>query len=133
MTNLPTPSIEVIEKNPEVKSFVYQQISEFAPFVTPQTIIAVIAKNPLKLAIQYETEGRDFSKEELKKLFRISISLSENDAKVEAEGVHQDIFEAIRLAKENLLKELITIQDSVISHQDRIIEIDHFMQHPVLH
>ncbi|MFS4458601.1 hypothetical protein [Bdellovibrio sp. HCB2-146] len=133
MSTFLNPTIELIEQNPEVKSFIYQQIADFEPFVTPQTVVAVVARDPKKLALQYETEGREFSVAELKKLYRIAIVLKEDDTSVSAEGVHEDIFQAIKLAKENLLKQLIEIQDSVISQQDRIIEINHYLQHPVLH
>ena len=133
MSTLLNPTIEDIEQNPEVKSFIYQQIAEFEAFVTPQTIVAVVARDPKKLAIQYETEGREFDLKDLRKLYRIGIVLTEAGAKVEAEGVHEDIFEAIKMAKDNLLKELITIQDSVVSNQDRLIEINHYLQPPVVH
>lgn len=133
MTTLLNPTIQLIEQNPEVKSFIYQQISEFEPFVTPQTIVAVLARDPKKLAIQYETDGKEFTREGLKKLYRIAIVLNESGATVEAEGVHEDIFEAIKAAKDNLLRKLVEIQDSVVSQQDRIIEINHYLQHPVLH
>lgn len=133
MTTLLNPTIELIEQNPEVKSFIYQQIVDFEPFVTPQTVVAVVARDPRKLAIQYETEGKEFTREGLKKLYRIAIVLNEGDAKAEAEGVHEDIFEAIKLAKQHLMQKLIAIQDSVVSQQDRIIEINHYLQHPVLH
>lgn len=131
-TNL-NPTIELIEQNPEVKSFIYQQIADFEQFVTPQTVVTVVARDPKKLALQYETDGRDFNKADLKKLYRIAVVLKEDDASVEAEGVHEDIFQAIILAKDNLLKKLIEIQDNVISQQDRISEINHYLQHPVLH
>lgn len=133
MTNLLNPTIELIEHNPEVKSFIYQQIVDFEPFVTPETVIAVVARSPEDLILQYETEGRDFNKEDLDKLYRISIVLNESGTTIEAEGVHEDIYEAIKLAKENLIKELITIQDTVVSQQDRIIEINHYLQNPNLH
>ena len=133
MSTFLNPTIELIEQNPEVKSFIYQQIADFEPFVTPQTVVTVVARDPKKLALQYETEGRDFSVADLKKLYRIAIVLKEDDTSVSAEGVHEDIFQAIKLAKENLLQQLIEIQDSVISQQDRIIEINHYLQHPVLH
>ncbi|WP_295900661.1 hypothetical protein [uncultured Bdellovibrio sp.] len=133
MTTLLNPTIQLIEQNPEVKSFIYQQISEFEPFVTPQTVVAVVARDPKKLALQYETDGKEFTREGLKKLYRIAIVLNESGTTVEAEGVHEDIFEAIKAAKDNLLTKLVAIQDSVISQQDRIIEINHYLQHPVLH
>lgn len=131
-TNL-NPTIELIEQNPEVKSFIYQQIADFEQFTTPQTVVTVVARDPKKLALQYETDGREFNKADLKKLYRIAVVLKEDDASVEAEGVHEDIFQAIILAKDNLLKKLIEIQDNVISQQDRISEINHYLQHPVLH
>ncbi|NUN04575.1 MAG: hypothetical protein HUU57_02325 [Bdellovibrio sp.] len=133
MTTLLNPTIEVLEKNPEVKSFIYQQIVDFEPFVTPQTIVAVIARDPKKLALQYETEGKEFSKEDLKKLYRIAISLKEGDTTIEAEGVHRDIFQAIKMAKDNLIKELVDIQDSVVSSQDRLIEVNQYLQPQILH
>ncbi|WII72487.1 hypothetical protein QJS83_01215 [Bdellovibrio sp. 22V] len=133
MTTLLNPTIQLIEQNPEVKSFIYQQIAEFEPFVTPQTIVTVVARDPKKLAIQYETEGKEFTREGLKKLYRIAIVLNEGGATVEAEGVHENIYNAIKLAKDNLLIKLDAIQDSVISQQDRIMEINHYLQHPVLH
>lgn len=133
MSTLLNPTIQVIEENPEVKSFIYQMIAEFDAFVTPQTVVTVVARDPKKLAIQYETEGKDFSPGELKKLYRIAIVLNEGGTKMEAEGVHQDIFQAIKMAKDLLMKELVAIQDSVVSQQDRLIEINHYLQHPVLH
>lgn len=133
MSTLLNPTIQLIEQNPEVKSFVYQMIAEFEPFVTPQTVITVVARDPKKLAIQYETDGKDFTPEDLKKLYRIAIVLNESGTKVEAEGVHEDIYQAIKMAKDQLLKELVAIQDSVVSQQDRIIEINHYLQHPNLH
>lgn len=133
MASLLNPTIELIENNLEVKSYVYQQIMEFEPFITPETIVAVIARDPRKLALQYETEGKDFDPKEMSKLFRIAITLKEEDTRLEAEALHEDIFEAIRLAKEALLKKLITIQESIVSPGDRLMEINHFLQNPVLH
>lgn len=133
MSSLLNPTIAVIENNPEVKSYIYQQIMDFEPYVTPQTVVAVIAKDPRKLALQYEAEGKDFDMKELRKMYRIAISLTEGDTKIEAEAVDSDIFEAIKLAKENLLAKLIAIHDSVVSQQDRLIEINHFLQNPILH
>lgn len=133
MTTLLNPTIELIEHNPEVKSYIYQQIVDFEPFVTPQTVVAVVARDSNELSVQYETEGKEFSQEDLKNLYRIAIVLTDNGTSVEAEGVHANIYEAIKLAKDNLLKELISIQDSVVSQQDRIIEINHYLQSHNLH
>ena len=133
MSTLLNPTIKLIKDNPEVKSFIYQQIAEFDGFVTPDTVVTVVARDPRKLALQYEAEGKEYTKAGLKKLYRIAIVLKEGDASVEAEGVNEDIFKAVALAKDNLLAKLIEIQDSVVSQQDRLVEINHFLQHPNLH
>lgn len=130
MSNLPAPSIE---HNPEVKSYIYQQIMEFEPFITPETVVSVIARDPRKLALQYETDGKEFDIKAVRKMYRIAISLKEEEVRLEAEALHEDIFEAIRLAKEALLVKLIDIQDTMISSQDRQMEINHFLQNPILH
>jgi hypothetical protein len=133
MADLLNPTIELIEDSPEVKSFIYQQISEFEPYVTAQTVITVIAKDPEKLALQYEADGKDVDLEELKSYFRISIRLSEGDAKISAEGVDKDIFTAISSAKNILLKKLADIQDSVVSQQERNMAIHHALQNTMIH
>ncbi len=137
MSDLLNPGLEVLEialeDSPEVKSYVYQQIAEFQPYVTPQTVVAVISKDPTKLALQYEAEGKEFKMEDLKSLYRISISLKEGDSKIAAEGVDKDIFVAIRIAKDLLLKRLLAIQDSVVTQQERDIEIHQVLQNTMIH
>lgn len=133
MANLLNPAIELIEDSPEVKSYIYQQIMEFEPYVTPQTVVAVVAKNPKKLALQYEADGKEVDLEDLASHFRISISLKEGDAKITAEGVDKDIFTAIRLAKDHLLEKLQAIQDNVVSQQERNMAIHHALQNTMIH
>jgi hypothetical protein len=127
MKNPLKSTVKLLEKNPEVKSYIYQQIAEFDPFVTPQTVVSVHARDPRKLAIQYETEGKEYSKGDLEKLYRIAIQLVEGTSKMEGEGVSDDIFKAIGLAKQNLMQKLVAIQDQVISPQDRLIEINYYL------
>lgn len=137
MANLLNPEISVLEQtledSPEVKSYVYQQIAEFAPYVTPQTVVSVVLKDPKKLALQYEAEGKKVDIEDLKSHYRISITLREADAKIAAEGVDKNIFMAIRLAKDQLLQKLMAIQDNVVSQQERNIAIHQAMQNNMIH
>lgn len=118
---------------PEVKSYVYQTIMEFEPFTTPNTLIAVVAKDPLKLIPQYEENGIEYSKDELRQKWRISIALTEDGNKLEEEAVHEDVFVAIRMAKEKLLHMLAEIQDNIISNQDRTQQINFALQNSTLH
>jgi ribosome-associated translation inhibitor RaiA len=109
--------------DPDVKSYVYQAISEFTPYLTPNTIVAVIAKDPVRLVKKLKEEGHDVDEEQLSKMFRISISLTEDGTKIEEEALHENIFEAIRQAKDKLMKNLAEIQNSVISNSERAQQI----------
>lgn len=127
------PSIRLENVDPEVKSYIYQVLMEFEPFTTPTTTVAVIAKDPLKLITQLEADGVDYDRTELKSMYRISIALIEEGTKIEEEGLHEDIYEAIRIAKDNLVKVLIEIQDKVITSQDRTMQINSVRQTGSLH
>lgn len=131
--NAPKSNREMTEDTPEVKSYIYQMISEFEPFITPETVVSVISKDPKKLARQYEVEDKEFDMNDLKSQFRISISLKEGDAKLDAEGLDKNIFVAIRMAKESLMKKLMTIQDSVVTQQERNMAVYHALQNTLIH
>lgn len=109
---------------PEVKSYIYQSILEFEPFTTPECVVSIVAKDPLKLMNQSDTDSNEkLDAKKLNKMYRIAIIITEEGTKVEAEALHESIYEAIRLAKENLLAHLREIQDSVVSAQDRQVQI----------
>lgn len=133
MEKLKEPQLETIQDSPEVKAFIYQVISEFEPFVTPQTIVAVVAKDPTKASEELLFEFQELSKKEIKRLHRISITLKEGDSKIEADAVDKDIFTAIKLAKNKLLEHLSSVQDTVVSQQERIAEINQVLQNNLLH
>ena len=115
------PEVIIQNLGPDVKSYVYQILNDFSPFITPETVAQVVAKDPLALWKRRSDYGQDFPKtrEELSKVYRIEISLSESGGTLSAEGVHKDVYEAIRRAKEKLFKMLDEIQDDVVSNQDR--------------
>ena len=114
----------LIETNSEVKSYIYQQVAEFNPYVTPDTLIVVIARDPKELhvnstdlEINHFDEGHNFdglSHEELSKYkHRIAIVLEENGTTLEAEAYHDDIYEAIKLAKMSLIERLSKWQEEI--------------------
>ena len=41
---------DLIESSLEIKSYIHQQIVDFNPFITPETLIVVVARDPLRLA-----------------------------------------------------------------------------------
>lgn len=125
MSNANQPELTLeLDENPEIRSFVYQQILEFEPYVTPQTIVAVIAKDPLKMRSQLIAEGQEISKQELAKMYRIAITLKEDGSQIHEEALHSDVFEAIKMAKQKLIQKLEAIQEHVLSQSDRIEQIN---------
>lgn len=115
---------KLIDENPDVKAFIYQQIYELTPFLTPETVVTVVARDPLKLISHFDLENVDEQKEILRNSHRIAFVLKDKEAKLEAEGIHEDIFEAIQIAKRYLVTHLAEVQNSVISNQDRMVEIN---------
>lgn len=122
-------TLELLETDPEVKSYIYQQILEFNTFVTPETLVMVLARDP---AASYsdeidsdDEEVEDYMLHEEESIaagfkYRLAIILKDGDSSIEAEAFHDDIFEAIRMAKEKLLVKLIEIQDQIENPADRI-------------
>lgn len=123
----------LIENNPDVKAFIYQQIFELTPYLTPETVVTVVARDAKKLVLEYDLDDVDEKKEMLAKSHRIAFILKEKEAKLEAEGVHENIFEAISIAKSYLVSHLAEIQNNVISNQDRQIEINQALQNNLTH
>ena len=127
-------TLDLLETDPEVKSYIYQQIVEFNQFVTPETLVMVIARDPAlsysaEIAASYdedENEDRhDYDLEEEAAIakhhsYRIAIVLKDGEASIEAEAFNDDVFEAIRQAKEKLVARLIQIQEEMENPQDRI-------------
>ena len=127
-------TVDLLESDPEIKSYIYQQILDFNPFVTPETLVMVVARDPSTVyAVEaqsedeeedsFEIESRQASEEEAiagKFKYRIAIILKDGESAIEAEAFNNDIFEAIRLAKENLVARLIEIQEEMEKPADRI-------------
>lgn len=133
MSNKLNPRIEYLEGNPEVISYINQQIADLQSFVTEQTVISVLSKDPAKLSIQLETEGRAIPARKLKKMYRVAIVLREDDTEIQGEGLDRNIFQAIKQAKEQLLVLLNEIQDEVISNSDRQDQINQVLQNTQVH
>jgi hypothetical protein len=151
-------TLDLIENDPEIKSYIYQQIQDFNAFVTPETLVMVIARDPLGRYDQPETEvvssdmeaspsqiadfddeGGDFIDEDditdemRKSRYRIAVVLKDGDHAIEAESFNDDIFEAIRLSKEALIEKLLEIQEEVESPKDRMIAIQQASENKPIH
>ncbi len=109
-------TLKIIDKDPELRSFIYQQLVEFEPYVTPSTQILVLSKEPLH-----------------KNQHRIAIVLNENETQLTAEASHKDIYHCVKKAKQELLKKLEAIQNEVISNQERLQQIERVHNAQTLH
>ncbi len=134
MPNSGRPTLnDALDENPEIRSFIYQQIVDFENYVTPQTVVAVMAKDPLKLIAKLEADGKTVNRRKLSKMHRISIVLKEDNTKLQEEGLHEDIFEAIKIAKAKMIKKLEAIQDQIITYQERVEQINQALANPNVH
>ena len=140
-------TLDLLETDLEVKSYIYQQILDFNPFVTPDTLVMVIARDP-KSGIEseddtddseeygedfFESIGNDRDENAEPYNFRIAIILKDQHSSIEAEAFHDDIFTAIRLAKESLVQRLIEIQEEVENPGDRIKAIKEASEIKIVH
>lgn len=129
-----TDTLYLIETDLEVKSFIYQQINEFTPYVTPETNVIVLARNPEDAyADENHVISQDYDSIEDHYPYRIAIVLKENEATLEAEGFGRDIYDAITAATEAMLHRLFEIHDEVESPQDRLNAIQQACENPQIH
>lgn len=135
-------TLDLLETDPEVKAYIYQQILDFNTFVTPETIVMVVARDP-KASYLSERSGESEEIEEYADLeassieesyrYRLAIVLKDGDSSIEAEAFHNDVFEAIRLAKEALIEKLIEIQEEIENPVDRINAIKEASDNTQIH
>lgn len=133
MAHLLDSGSKLIDQNPEMRAYIYQILQEFEPFVTPHTKVLVLTRDPMKLASKLELEGIEMASEDLKKMHRVSIILDESGTKIESEGLHEDLYDAVQLAKDSLLGQLWKIQDRVVSASERNSAIQQLIQNTQVH
>ncbi|MBC7742425.1 MAG: hypothetical protein H7061_09520 [Bdellovibrionaceae bacterium] len=124
-------TLDLIESDPEVKSFIYQQILDFNPFVTPETLVMVIARDPN--GVYNGSDDAYVATEKSDYQFRIAVILKNADTSIEAEAYDDNIFGAIRLAKETLLARLIEIQNEIENPKERILAIQQASDNKPVH
>ena len=108
----------LLESNKEIKSYINQQILDFEPFITPDTTILVIARDP---ALKDNEDSEIENSAAVKNCaHRIVIILKEDDSSIEAEAFHDDIYAAIKLAKDKLVGDLLAIQNEIENSPERL-------------
>lgn len=121
-------TLSLIETDKEIQSYIYQQIADFENFVTPETLVLVLAKDPKEKHEELEDDA-----DVTPKNHRVAIILKEGDTSLESEAYDDDIYIAIKLAKTALLDRLIEIQEEMESPQDRLQAIQHASTNEQIH
>lgn len=130
----PMDTLHLIETDTEVKSYIYQQINEFSSYVTPETNVVVLARDPEDAYADENhviTEDQDSKNDHYP--YRIAIVLKDGEATLEAEGFGRDIYDAIQAATHAMLQRLSEIQDEIESPQDRLNAIQMATENPQIH
>lgn len=116
-------NLQNLAENPEVKSFIHQMTLDFLPYVTPSTVISVVAMDATLLQKKLRKSGKFVSKEKLAEYHRIQLSLIDEGARISSEGLDKNIYVAMKKAKEKMLSHLAQIQNSVMSEKERVAQL----------
>lgn len=125
-------TVDALDTDPEVKSFIHQQILEFNQFVTPDTMVIVLERDPSLTYIDDDDDDEEVPMDELYK-HRIAIVLKDGESSIEAEAFSNDVFEAIKAAKDSLIVRLIEIQGEMENPQDRLTAIKEARENKQVH
>ncbi len=143
-------TLGLIESDPEVKSFIYQQVLDLNSYITNESMVMVVARDPQGIykpaTPQTQTEEQqatsDASSDEddyrptedqSSKKYRIAVIIKDGDHSIEAEAFDNDIYVAIKEAKDILLARLVEIQEEIESPQDRLIAIQQASDNKIIH
>lgn len=109
-------TVETFASDPEVKAHIYQQLTEFEPYLLPGSHIAVLIKDRNETA--------------KKNRVVVTFSLSAEGGQIHGKGAAADVYEAAKIAKNDILKQFDSIQNQLVSAQDREVEINEIMTNP---
>ncbi|OQW50432.1 MAG: hypothetical protein A4S09_01165 [Proteobacteria bacterium SG_bin7] len=117
-------TVETFASDPEVKAHIYQQLTEFEPYLLPGSHIAVLIKD--RKAVSSNKTGK-------KAGVVVTFSLSAEGGQIHGKGAAADVYEAAKIAKNDILKQFDSIQNQLVSTQDREVEINEIMTNPTGH
>ncbi len=109
-------TLDKLQNDSEVRSFVYQQMVDFQTFVSPETVLTA---HPIKA----KKTGR----------YRVALQLHDGENSIKSMGEDKNIFEAIRKAKVQMIKHLVAVQDAIMSSQDRVEQVNDVLANTHLH
>jgi ribosome-associated translation inhibitor RaiA len=109
-------TVETFTSDPEVKAHIYQQLTEFEPYLLPGSHIAVLIRDTKKQPGVV-----------------VTFSLSAEGGQIHGKGKGADVYEAAKMAKEDILSQFDSIQNQLVSAQDREVEISQITNNPSGH
>lgn len=107
MSNETKYTVEKFSEDPEVKAHIYQQLSEFEPYLLPGSQISVFIKQDSK-------STRDYT---------VTFTLTADGARIQGQGIGHDIYQAAVNAKADILEQFEVIQNQVVNTEEREEEI----------
>jgi hypothetical protein len=113
-----------LEHDPEVKSFIYQMINEFSGYVTPTTIAAVVSKDPSLSHDDDLGEHKKLNKKQLAAMLRIAVTLSDQGTQITEEGLAENVFDALKIAKDKMVKRLDLLHNEITSKHERFVQLE---------
>lgn len=94
------------EMDPELKAYIYQHLMDMQPYLLANAQVAVLV-----------TRAEDDESH------LVTLVATLNEGRMEAEGQHEDIYEAFNKAKVTMIHQLAEIQNSMIDPAEREVEV----------
>ncbi len=101
------------EMDPELKAYIYQHLMDIQPYLLANAQVAVLVTRADDES-QIENDGQDYL---------VTLVATLNEGRMEAEGQHEDIYEAFNKAKVTMIHQLAEIQNSMIDPAEREVEV----------
>lgn len=113
--------LPIDKANPEVRAYIYQQLSDLEPLIPKGSAIAITVD-----------EEKAATKSEKPKKY-VSIILKTTMGDLVVKSTHKDIYKAINTAKTDLAGQLANLQYWIDENDERKLQIDLMMNHKYLH
>jgi ribosome-associated translation inhibitor RaiA len=104
-----------IENDREFKAHVYQQLVDLQPFLSPESQVSVL----VQVEKDEEKSGVDYV---------LSLVATLGEYRIEVEGRDEDLYIALRLAKQKMVEQLDDVYGSAIDSTEREVEIQTLLQ-----
>jgi len=109
----------------DLTAFIYQQSNELKSYLSSDSVITILPKNAKKVIRKLKINkeiAEDFSAE-----FCYEFNLEAQGTKLKSYGLANSPIESIIIAKNKMLKQLILIQNEIISSPEHINKINKYI------